>query len=79
VRWAGHAARVEEVVHGKVKERDPSEKPGIDGRMVYRETQRNKVEYFEVAENVSEQRQVTGCCEHDNEPSGFIKCGEFLY
>jgi hypothetical protein len=21
---------------------------------------------------------VAGCCEHGNEPSGFIKCGEFL-
>jgi hypothetical protein len=23
-------------------------------------------------------RQVAGACECDNEPSGFIKCGEFL-
>jgi len=22
--------------------------------------------------------QVAGCCEHGNEPSGSIKCGEFL-
>jgi hypothetical protein len=26
----------------------------------------------------SEQRQVVSCCECDHEPSGFIKCGEFL-
>jgi len=26
----------------------------------------------------SEQGQVTGSCEHGNEPSGSIKCGEFL-
>ena len=24
------------------------------------------------------QGQVAGTCEHDNEPSGSIKCGEFL-
>jgi hypothetical protein len=22
--------------------------------------------------------QVAGCCDHDNEPSGSIKCGEFF-
>jgi hypothetical protein len=21
---------------------------------------------------------VVGCCEHGNEPSGYVKCGEFL-
>jgi hypothetical protein len=26
----------------------------------------------------SEQRQVTSCCASGNEPSGCIKCGEFL-
>jgi hypothetical protein len=26
----------------------------------------------------SEQGQVAGACKHDNEPSGSIKCGEFL-
>jgi hypothetical protein len=24
----------------------------------------------------SGQKQVAGCCEHGNEPSGFLKCGE---
>jgi hypothetical protein len=26
----------------------------------------------------SGQGQVVGCCEYDDEPSGSIKCGEFL-
>jgi hypothetical protein len=28
--------------------------------------------------DLSQDRQVAGCCECDNEPSGYIKCGEFL-
>jgi hypothetical protein len=26
-----------------------------------------------------ETRRVVGCCEHGNEPSGSINCGEFFY
>ena len=28
--------------------------------------------------NDSEQGQMAGCCERGNEPSGSVKCGEFL-
>ena len=28
--------------------------------------------------DLAQDSQVAGCCECGNEPSGFIKCGEFL-
>jgi hypothetical protein len=60
---------------GKMKEREGMEEPGVDGRMISKETQRNRMEY---CEEVSGEGQVTGCCVDCYEPSGSINCGEIL-
>jgi hypothetical protein len=56
-----------------LRERDPSGDPGIDGRIILRQIFRK----WDVGV-WSELRQVAGTCECGNEPSGSIKCGEFL-
>jgi hypothetical protein len=60
------------VLVGNLRERDHFEDPGVDGRIILRWIFRK----WDRAG--SGQRQVAGTCECDNEPSGCIKCGEFL-
>jgi len=77
-RWVERAARMGErrgvfrVLVGNLRERDHFEDPGVDGRIILRWIFRK----WDRAG--SGQRQVVGTCECDNEPSGCIKCGEFL-
>ena len=63
---------------GNPREGDHLKNPGIDGRIILKRI----FEVWDVGHGLdrsgSGQRQVAGSCECGNEPSGFIKCGEFL-
>ena len=63
---------------GNLRERDHLGDPGIDGRIILRWIFRN--EYVEVWTGSSWFRIRTGggTCDRGNEPSGSVKCGEFL-
>jgi hypothetical protein len=43
--------------------------------MDIKETGKKDVEWIFLAQVVVE---VVSCCEHVNEPAGYVKCGEFL-
>jgi hypothetical protein len=60
---------------GSRRERDHLEDPGIDGRIIIRWFFRKWLGLNRVG---SGQGQVAGTCECGIEPSGSIKCGEFL-
>jgi hypothetical protein len=83
LKWAGHVARVEEsrgayrVLMGKPEGRRPL------GRPRYRWEDNIKTDLKLVGCTWTGLfrlgiRQVAGCCECGNEPSGAIKCGGFL-
>jgi len=57
---------------GSLRERDQ----GQDGRMIIRWIFREWG--YGLDRSGSGQGQVVGTCEYGNEPSGSIKCGEFL-
>jgi len=61
-----------------LRERDHLEDPGIDGRIILRWIIRKSdvggLDWVKLAQD----RQVMGTYECGNEPSGYIKCGEFL-
>jgi hypothetical protein len=60
-----------------MKSLDHGRDPGVDGMIILRWICRKwDVGVWTV---LSWLRQVTGTCEYGNEPSGSIKCGEFLY
>ena len=63
---------------GKLRERDHLGDPGIDGRIILRWIFRKWGVGFGLDRASSGQGQVAGTCECGNEPSGSIKCGEFL-
>jgi hypothetical protein len=73
MRWAGHVARIGDrrgayrVSVGRPEGRRPLGKPK------YRWENNIKVDLYEVG-----RVQVEGACEYVNEPSGSIRCGEFL-
>jgi len=61
---------------GNLKERDHFGDPGIDGTITLRRIFRMwGVDWIELAQD---RGQVADACECGNEPSGSIKCGEFL-
>ena len=84
MRWAGHVARMGrgEVYRGfwwrNLREREHLEDPGIDGRIILRLISRKWDVGHGLDRAGSGYGQVSGTCECGNEPSGFIKCGEFL-
>jgi len=39
---------------------------------------KNKIREIRSVSSNSGSKRVAGLCQHDNEPSGFVKCGEFL-
>jgi len=62
---------------GNLRERVHLEDPGVDGiiklRRIFR-TWGGGMDWIDLAQD----RQVTGSCVRGNEPSGSIKCREFL-
>jgi len=84
MRWAGHVARLGEekgmyrVLAGKPEGSRPLGRPSR--RWVYN----IRLDLQEVAcgymdwMGLTQDRQVADACECDNEPSGSVKCGEFL-
>jgi len=81
MRWAGHVAHMVErrcvyrVLLGKPERKRPLARPRRrwedNIKMDYQEMKCGGMDWIELA-------QVTGTCECGNEPSGLIKCGEFL-
>ena len=83
IRWAVHVARMGErrgvyrVLVGK-PERNHLGDPGLDGRIILRWIFRKGIWVYGLNRVGSGLGQVAGACECGNEPSGSIKCGEFL-
>ena len=62
---------------GNLRERDHLQDPGVDGRIILRWIFR-KWDVSVWTASGSEYGQVAVTCKCGNEPSGSIKCGEFL-
>jgi hypothetical protein len=67
-----------EVWWGKLRVRAHMEDPGINGRIIIRRNFRMCDVEVWTGSSWLRQGQVAGTCECGNEPSGSIKCGEFL-
>jgi len=63
---------------GNLRESDRLGDPGIDGRIILRWIFRKWDMGYGLDQAGSGHGQVVGICECGNEPSGSIKCGEFL-
>jgi len=63
---------------GNLRERDHLEDPSIYGRIMLRWTCRKWDVRAWIGSSPSGEGQVEGTCKYGNEPSGSIKCGEFL-
>jgi len=84
MRWAGHVARIGEergvyrVLVGKPEGKRPLGRPRhswVDNiRMYLQEVECGYMVWIGLALD----RQVAEACECGNEPSGSVKCGEFL-
>ena len=84
IRWAGHVARMGRreaytgFWWGILRERDYLGDPWVDGRIKLRWILRKWDVGYGLDRAGSGQGQVAGTGECCNEPSGSIKCGEFL-
>jgi hypothetical protein len=84
MRWAGHVARMDEErgVYGVLVRKPKGKKPL--GRPRRRCVDNIRTDLQEVGcgcmdgIGLAQDRQVADACECDNEPSSFVKCGEFL-
>jgi len=63
---------------GNLKERDHLEDSGIDGRIILGRIFRKWDVGHGLDRSGSRYGQIVNTCECGNEPSGSIKCGEFL-
>ena len=63
---------------GYLNERNHSQDLDVDGRIILKCILRKRDGMVWTDWFVSGYRQVAGCCECGNEPSGFTICGEFL-
>jgi hypothetical protein len=84
IRWVGHVARMEGkrgdtgFWWGNLRERVKFEDPGVDGKIILRWIFRKWDVGFGLDRAGSGEGEVAVTCECGNEPSGSIKCGEFL-
>jgi hypothetical protein len=80
LRWAGYVVRMggEEFQWGNLREGDHSEDSGVDGRIILKWIFERLDEGHGLDRSGLGQGQVAGCFECGDEPSGSIKCGEFL-
>jgi hypothetical protein len=63
---------------GNLRERGHFEDPSVDGKKILRWIYRNWDGGHGLDRAGSGQKQVAGICECGNEPSGSIKCVEFI-
>jgi hypothetical protein len=66
-KYGGEESRIQGFCWGNLREREHLEDPGVDGRIILR--------WIELAYDRDRWRALVEC---GNEPSGSIKCGEFL-
>jgi hypothetical protein len=82
-RWVWHVARIAKRKDayrfsvGKPEERRPLGRPGIDGRIILKQTFKKWDGGHGMDRSGLLEGQVAGSCECDTKPSGFIKYGEF--
>jgi hypothetical protein len=84
LRWAGRVARMGErrgayrALVGKPEGRNHLEDPGVDGRIILKWIFERLDGGHGLDRSGSGSGQVAGFCKYGDEPSGSIKCGEFL-
>jgi hypothetical protein len=83
IRWAGHVAHMGRKLYtefwlGNFGERDHLEDVGVDGRIIFIWIFKQWVGEHGLDRSGSGEGQTEGTCECGKEPSGSIKCGEFL-
>ena len=76
--YGGEERRVQGFWCGNLRERDHLGGPGLDGRIILRWIFRKWDVRVLLHRAGSEYGEVAVICECGNEPSGSMKCGEFL-